>query len=547
MNKNNIIAISALLLGVFLSMFVLYTPMPNTEIEDEFNTTFATEYIAEISKEPHSVFDTEAHEDVRLYLKGKLEEFVGTENVYEMDYDRSLVEVYEDNDPLEYDIRNLLGVIEGENETGVLIVGHYDSRGHIGRAGELGNSYGAADDGYALAFMLEVARLYGEKDLENSIYILMTDAEETGLYGAQMAALDDDLMSKIGLVINIEARGVEGPVYMFETSTNNNKVIDFYKNAELPVTYSLATAVYTVMPNSTDFTEFLAQDKNGVNFAVLNGLYYYHTPHDNFVNINQSSIQHYGTQLLPLVEEFTMNEEYNDINYFDGDSDQIFFTLAPNILIAYNESVGNVLHIVFLLAAFAMTGYLFFKKEVTINKFGKSILIVFIAIFSSLLIGYTVARIVAFLSKVPFNLTYVRTSFGDIPSLITLLVIALGFGYLYIRKSERIYKSIVMFGVILNLLLALITGFILSGASFLFLIPGASGLILLVVNEFSKRELVKQIVFSILLALNVVIVIPIIFSLYLALTIGGLLALGIILVFYLLVIIPVFKLQYNLK
>ena len=222
MNKNRIVVVSILLLGIILSMFVLYTPVPNTELESEFNTKFAIEYIAEFAEKEHSVFDEENHEEVRLYLKDKLEEFLGAENVYEYDYDRSLFE-----DEIEYDIKNLLGVIPGESDTAIMIVAHYDSRGHIGRTGELGNSFGAADDGYGIATMLEIARIYGDKDLENTIYILMTDGEETGLYGAAMAA-DEDFMDNVGFVINIEARGVDGPAYMFETSTDNAAVIDFY-------------------------------------------------------------------------------------------------------------------------------------------------------------------------------------------------------------------------------------------------------------------------------------------------------------------------------
>ena len=164
--------LSILTISIIISFFALYTPVPNTEDEDVYNSKLAIEYIAEIASEPHSVFDTDAHEDVRLYLKDKLEEFLGAENVFEMDYDRSLVELYdEDSDELTYDIHNLLGVIPGNSDTAILIVGHYDSRGHIGRTGELGNSLGAADDGYAIAFMLEVARLYGGQDLENTIYI----------------------------------------------------------------------------------------------------------------------------------------------------------------------------------------------------------------------------------------------------------------------------------------------------------------------------------------------------------------------------------------
>ena len=538
--KRFLVMLGLIILGVLLGSTALYTPIPNTTNDDVFNTKLATEYIGEISKEPHSVFDEVAHERVRLYLKDQLTTFLGSDNVYEKHYDKALF----DND-IDYDVDNLLGVIEGENETGILLVGHYDSRGHIGRSGELGYSYGAADDGYALAFLLEVARLYQDKTPENSIYILMTDAEETGLYGAKKAALDQELMDKVGFVINIEARGVQGPVYMFETSTNNDKILDFYKKTELPVSYSLATAVYTVMPNSTDFTEFLKADKNGINFAVLNGLYYYHTPLDNYTNINQSSIEHYGSTIMPLVDEFANGEQYSDINYFDGSGDKVFFTVLPNVFITYGENVASVLHVLFFVLLLGLVMFVTIKKQLEFKSVLKGGLAVMGSLIFAVILGNIVGRFIAFLSKVPFNMTYVRTQYGDLPSLFTLVFVFLFFSFLYYKRGTDFKKGIVSTGAFINLLIAVLTGFALSGASFLFLIPGFSGLILFAMLNYCKKKIVKNIVLSVLIVINVMIVVPILFSLYLALTIGGLLALGAILCFYLFFIIPaMFELDY---
>lgn len=541
MKKTKLITIIVFLVGLILSIFVLYTPAPNTVDESSFNTKLAIEYIAEISQEEHSVFDPENHENVRLYLKDKLEEFVGTENVYEYHYDRSEFE-----DEIEYDIDNLLAIIPGKSDTGIMIVAHYDSRGHIGRDGELGNSFGAADDGYGLATMLEIARLYGGKDLENSIYILMTDGEETGLYGAGKAA-QEPFMDNVGFVINIEARGVRGPAYMFETSTNNDKVLDFYKETNLPFSYSIATAVYTVMPNSTDFTKFLAVDKNGVNFAVLNGLEYYHTPHDNLTNINASSIQHYGEQIIPLVDEFAMNSEYNDVDYFDGESNQIFFNLFPNVFISYNEVFGSILHIVLLVITIAFTVLYYIKKRTDIKKIGVAAGLFTSSIVASIIVGYIISNVIAFLSKVPFNLTYVRSSFGDIPALFTLVGLAIVSGWFYKTKTtdDGIRDSIIIVGAITNLLFAVLVGFTLSGASFLFLIPGLSSLILIILRMYCRIPLVKRIVMGVIMVINLLILVPLLFSLYVALTVGGLLALAMILMFYLVSMIPVFFEQYN--
>ncbi len=545
MNNKRIITIVVVLLGILVSLFTLRTPIPNTEDEMVFNTKIAIEHIAEIAKEPHSVFDDEAHDEVRDYLISVLEGYLGSDSVETYFYDRSEFQD-EDGNPLEYDVENILAVIEGNSDTAIMVVAHYDSRGHIGRTGELGESYGAADDGYGVAVMLEIARLFADMELENTIYLLFTDAEETGLYGASKAS-EEPFMDQVGFVINIEARGVKGPAYMFETSVDNSKVIEFYRNSELEVSYSLATAVYTVMPNSTDFTEFLAVGKSGINFSVLNGLNYYHTPHDNYTNISASSIEHYGRQIVPLVEEFALNSEYSDVTYFESDSNDIFFNVMPGVFINYSENLGSVIHVLLLVILIAFTVVLVLKNEVTTKSILKSFIIIIGAILVAVIDGNIVGRLIAFISKVPFNMTYVRSYYGDLPTLITLIVIALCFTYFYKRfvKEETDQKSIVLMGAFLNLFLAVVTGFTLSGASFLFLIPGLSGLLLLAVMSYCRKPIVGYVLINILLFLNIVIVIPILFSLYLALTVGGLLALGAIMVFYLYFIIPGFIQNYK--
>lgn len=538
MSKNKVITMLVLFFSVLISMFVLNTPIPNTEDETVFNTKIAIEHIAQISKEPHSVFDEEAHDEVRDYIIDQLNEFIGSDNVSTFLYDKSEF-LDDDGNEITYDVENVLGVIPGSSDTAIMIVAHYDSRGHIGRTGELGESYGAADDGYGLAVMLEIARLYGEKELENTIYLLFTDAEETGLFGANKAT-DESFMENVGFIINIEARGVDGPAYMFETSVNNSKVIEFYRNAEMEVSYSLATAVYTVMPNYTDFTEFLEAGKTGINFSVLKGLNYYHTPHDNYTNIDASSIEHYGRQIMPLVEEFSMNSEYSDLSYFDSDTNDIFFNLLPGVFVNYNEGFGSFLHILFFVLFIALTGYIISKKDTSFKHIGISFGLVIAVIIDAVIVGYIVGRVIAYLSKVPYSITYVRSNIGGIPTLITLCLITVVYGYLYklfINTNER-KKSIVISGVFINLLLAVLTGFSLSGASFLFFVPGVSGLVLLFFMTFCKKPNVKFVVVNVIFFFNIVLVLPILYSLYLALTVGGLLALGVILVFYLFTVIP---------
>jgi hypothetical protein len=105
-------------------------------------------------------------------------------------------------------------------------------------------------------------------------------------------------------------------------------------------------------------------------------------------------------------------------------------------------------------------------------------------------------------------------------------------------KTREDKVSLMLAGVAINLLLATATGFVLSGASFLFMIPAMIGLVSLVVDTFVKNKAVKHVAFSQNLFWNVLLAVPILFSLFLALTVGGLLALLVILTLFASVILP---------
>ncbi|MFH0766791.1 MAG: M28 family peptidase, partial [Bacillota bacterium] len=325
-------------------------------------------------------------------------------------------------------------------------------------------------------------------------------------------------------------------------STNNEFIIDFYEKADLPVSYSLATAVYTVMPNLTDFTEFLAVDKQGINFAVLDDLYYYHTPNDNYNNVNLSSIQHYGSQIIPLIEAFVYDSTYSDVDYFIGEQDQVFFTILPNVFITYRESTMQVLHFTLLALLIGMTSFLVIKKQTKLVSVAKYTGIIFglVAIFA--VIGLYLAKLIAFIGHAPFSLTYVRMQNTELITLLILLATTAGLGFLYFKfvKSEENKKAVMISGILINLLFAILTGFALSGASFLFFVPALFGVISLYVMTFLKHKIVLHIVLSQNILWNMLLVVPILYSLFLAITVGGLLAFMVILTINMTSVIPYF-------
>ena len=546
-----------LTLVAFLAVVIGFLTIAPSEMSFDdagYNSKNVLEHLQVIADKPHSVTDYEAHEEVRQYILNVSKGFVGEENVRERNYltpsnknptdgieyvGADLVEANEID--CEYDIRNVLACLNGKSETGVLLVAHYDSRGNIKRYGELAKSYGAGDDGYGVATLLELMRYFSERKdaLENSVYFLFTDSEEPNMYGSLLKSKNTELMNKVNLVINVEARGMNGAVYMFETSLKNNKVIKLFRKAESPVTYSVAPAVYSVMTNYTDFTNFLAAGKNGLNFSTLNDINDYHVPSDCYANVNTATVQHYGEQLLPIVEEYVSDAVYSDMNYFDGTHDAVFFNFLPEVFVSYSSVTAVVLAVCVLLALTALIVVGALKKQFDFKSWGKYIGFVLIGLAIAVAVGMVVSLVTARLNGYPWSLVNVRSACSD-----WILVLTAGaiFAVLHFA-ARRLLRSdgLRMFNfaaVTVQAILNLIVAIALSGASFLFLIPALAGVIYLAAEHFVKNVWGKRTVAYLSLFCIVCIFVPLIFSLQYALTIGGLAALTALAYFPFSVLLP---------
>lgn len=523
MKKKGIIVVTlAIVIAIFLGGFSLYTPNVKAVGETGFSAEMAKEHIKTIAKEPHSIYDQEALGKVREYILDELRELGLEPEVF-------IYENVEDRNGDLQTLNNIYAKIDGKNgENGsyILLASHYDSSPKK-RSGEDNNSHGAADDGYGVSTILEILRNIKESDktLENGIKVLITDGEEMGLLGAKEEMNKNfSKYENVSFVVNMEARGIKGPAVMFETSENNEKVIELYKNANLPVSYSLAADVYRKMPNGSDFTEFLKKDMNGANFAVLDNLDYYHTNADIYENVNERSIQHYGEQVLPMVEEFIYSEKYSDLDYFKGDKDSVFFTLLPNVFISYSSIVSLVLAIVAVILLIILT-----KKSRLVFKCVVKWTSVWISLgVASLIIGVAVSYIISLITGIKFSLTYMPR-IGQANLIVLIAIITLIASTVYITKclvrSKDDKEAMIFGGVWFNTIFLIVFMIVLPGGSYLFLWP-----VLLVILSIIIKDLIKwnnsKYIFIVPLMFTAIMYTPVIYNIYIALTIG---ALGIVL------------------
>lgn len=228
---------------------------------------------------------------------------------------------------------NVIGVLPGRdrNAPAVLIMSHYDT---------MPNTPGAGDATTGTAVALELARLLAaDKDRVRDVIFLLTDGEEPGLLGAQSFFSASPHARRVGIVINLEARGDTGRTTMFETSRDAGELVRLLgaKSPGLNAN-SLTIALYRIMANDTDLTVALDRGYTGLNFAFVGDQLAYHTSLSTPDHLDTGSVQHMGAAVLPvarsLVKSTALPRPAADLTYSD---------LMGQVLVAYPAWVGWLL------------------------------------------------------------------------------------------------------------------------------------------------------------------------------------------------------------
>ena len=355
----------AVVLSGLLAHGLFTMPTPKDAEAEGFSSARVVKDIEVISKEHHSVAHPVERARVREYLVERLKG-LGADTVKTYEYD-SLVGPKNKHVLYAFDAVNVLAEFAPDNATDstayLMFVAHYDSRYSQPMPKDTVWSYGAADDGYGVGVILETMShlLTDHKDWKQGVKVLFTDAEEVGMMGmTAMWENDREVFDNVGLVINVEARGPYGPALMFEACPGNEKVLDLYADAaKYPFTYSLTTVVYQFMPNFTDFT-IIKDSLPGLNFSTIDDVNHYHTDLDNFNNISEKSIQHYGAQILPVAKKYLSSEEYSHKDALRSNKDVVNFSIPALGLLTFSKNGYTILCVVIFvlfLLSFALEGF----------------------------------------------------------------------------------------------------------------------------------------------------------------------------------------------
>ena len=327
------------LLGAMAAMPLLEQPPARTATPaaaGEFNELRARAQLATIlgDQQPHPA-DSGASDGVLSRLIGQIRQ-LGLQPIVRDQF--ACNTLYKQRGVSCARVRNVVARLGPATGKALLLNAHYDST-PVGPA--------AADDGIGVATLLEVARNLQQRQPRRPVILLFNEGEELGLIGAR-AFLADPLSKNVDALINLEARGVTGPVNMFETSRPNGAPITLFANeVKRPVANSLSTDVYRLMPNYTDVNSFAERGWLTLNLAPIGNETRYHSPGDTIAALDPATLKHMGDQTLALTTALANGTPATNAG------DRIFMDVASRALIDLPLIAGVVL-LAILLIAFAV-------------------------------------------------------------------------------------------------------------------------------------------------------------------------------------------------
>lgn len=274
-------------------------PVPETAPQGDFSAIRAMKDVERIAASPHAT-GTAENAAVRAYLVERLKGMGLEVREVSLPLPPQSIERmkgWSKGTHAPSTMVNVIGVLPGRDRElpAVALMAHHDT---------VWGSPGAADDTAGVATILESVRAIKARGLaERDLAVIITDAEELGLSGAEAFFASDPLRDRIGMIVNMEARGGGGRTTLFETSPDNGNAMALYADAvSHPGASSLAAFIYSVLPNDTDLSVSLRADKPGYNFAFIGRSGLYHSPKATPANLDQGALQDMGGQVLAVTD-----------------------------------------------------------------------------------------------------------------------------------------------------------------------------------------------------------------------------------------------------
>ena len=287
-----VLALVLLLLVAVLSTLALAPAAPRgaDAPAGEFSAARALGELEQVAVAPRPVGSPE-HARAREHLLATLERLGWRTEVHEA---VGATDVGPGTQPVAL-VRNVVATLPGTDPTGtVLLAAHYDT---------VAAAPGAADDGIGVGVLLEVARALtaeGAAPPRNDVVVLLTDAEEPGLLGAEAFARERAAGLGPTVVLNHEARGARGTPLTFRMTSPNEVLLDALARSPGAMAESAAEVAFEALPNGSDYTRFSGAGLHALDTAVAAGGEHYHSPTDDLGHLSPASLQQMGSTSLAV-------------------------------------------------------------------------------------------------------------------------------------------------------------------------------------------------------------------------------------------------------
>lgn len=479
--------------AVILCLMLVFSIADTVEVQ--YDTSFDQEamlaHIEHLTEHgPRSIYDTAENQLALDYIIAQLESWGFTEG------DRKDIPAYmvqsfvtDDDDYQAFYLKNIIVHIPANSPepTGeaLMFMGHTDS---------VPMGQGASDDGVPVATMLEAIRHYTQKmaqgyTISNDLVFCFVNGEEFGLYGSEAFMEEftgfDQVVKRIRFGTNLESRGTSGTLIMFETAANNYNTVKLFSGINKNVfTCSIATMIYDMMPNGTDFSNF-KDAYQGLNFANLGGGENYHTQNDDVANLGTSYLSQ-NAMIVDAILDKLANYDLDRLH--DAKESAIFFSYLNAATVVYSRTTAYILAAVLLLmmvvhAWLNWKGHLLVRTVKGVGAIGLGL-----ALTSAVVYGcYVLFQYIAVLAGV-LDIHAVGTiTFSNIPIVVGIGLVALAVSILTTRLCTRWFRitrrDMARAFAYLHGVLGILLTVILPEASYLFVFSG----LLFMLNELIIR------------------------------------------------------------
>ncbi|KAK8864706.1 hypothetical protein IAR55_001960 [Kwoniella newhampshirensis] len=195
-------------------------------------------------------------------------------------------------------------------------------------------SPGAADDGIGAGVMLDVARVLVERNepFDASIIFLWNGAED----GSHLYSTKHPSAKRVRAMINLEAAGSTGGALLFQATSK--EMID------APRGTVIASDVFQsgIIMSDTDFGQFERYlGVSGLDMAIVGHSYFYHTRRDTLEHIERGSAQHFGSNIMAIVDYLLSPESPLLMREAWSPPDVVYLALYDRLFFQYSMNKAD--------------------------------------------------------------------------------------------------------------------------------------------------------------------------------------------------------------